>query len=160
MQDFKKVVRIGTTKTGGGRWYSIFCTIQYGEGVLSITGVEGPLPNGGCLGGCGQINDTIRNELRQAYGEFKPAPGWSIGRILEFLKMWDDWHLNNLHAGCEHQRNLGWEGDGYDKHPSEPCPICDYEYGTAWHTVVVPDKVLQSLSALPNTDRPFPEVWA
>lgn len=49
-----KTVRLGTTKLWK-RNANVFCKIQFVDGKLSITGVEGPLKSGNCLGSCGQI---------------------------------------------------------------------------------------------------------
>ncbi len=63
----------------------------------------------------------------------------------ELREIWKRWHLNHMHAGCEHQRKLGWESDGYDKHPSELCPECGYAYGTKWNRIELPAEVLEWL---------------
>ena len=94
---FTKVVRIGTARTYGGRAYSVYCKIKYSDGRLSITGVEGPTNGGNCLGGCGQIN------LLEA-GIVNFAPGWDQGKLETLAQTWDAWHLNDMRAGCEHQR--------------------------------------------------------
>jgi len=44
--------------------------------------------------------------------------------------LWTRWHLNDMRAGCEHQRALGWTS--YAEHPAEPCPECGYKFGSAW----------------------------
>ena len=33
--------------------------------------------------------------------------------VQRIFKVWKEWHLNGLHAGCQHQRKLGW-GNGKD----------------------------------------------
>lgn len=101
-----KIVRIGMnnpqwTKRG----YNIFCKIEYKDSRLSITGVEGPTPSGNARGGCGQIEDSIRNDL----ATITPAPGWNKKTILKFLDIWDRWHLNDMRPNCEHQTGPEWE---------------------------------------------------
>ena len=54
-----KVIRFGTKKTTGGRFYSVYARIYYRNGALSITGIEGPLASGNCLGSAGQISDSL-----------------------------------------------------------------------------------------------------
>jgi hypothetical protein len=102
MFDFTKVYRLGTANTYGGRWYSVYVKVEYKDGKLSITGVEGPYPSGNCAGGCGQINMSLKPD------ELKPAPGWTTDMIKRLLAIWDEWHLNDMKAGCEHQRAEGW----------------------------------------------------
>jgi len=156
--DFTKVCRIGTIPNGRGRM-SVFVKIEYSAGNLSITGVEGPNTSGGASGSCGQINagykhrnieQNDKRSLKRAT-EFKFAPGWGISRWYDLLDVWAKWHLNDMSAGCEHQQALGW--DSYSAHPSEPCPTCGYNYGTAWHRTTVPAEVVEFLVKLPDADR-------
>lgn len=44
------------------------------------------------------------------------------------MNLWKKWHLNDMRAGCRHQRAQGW-GNGM---LTKPCPICGYKYGTEW----------------------------
>jgi hypothetical protein len=180
-----KTVRIGTINTGRGRWASIFAKIEYIGGKLSITGVEGPLPSGNALGGAGQIIMSFKEYDARGYmsiRDIKPAPGWDRGKIKRFFDLWDRWHLNDMRAGCEHQRALGWDKEPIDPnkpttaygkfypgqthdsrnlkswvnppvgHMSEPCPVCGYKYGTAWLTESVPADVINFLFGLPDAD--------
>jgi hypothetical protein len=64
-------------------------------------------------------------------------------------EIWKNWHLNDMQAGCEHQRERGWTS--YDLHPSEPCPVCGYKYGTAWLRKDVPADVIAELRDLAAT---------
>ena len=70
----------------------------------------------------------------------------------EILRLWKRWHLNDLHAGCTHQRAMGWEREGYDKHPSEPCPKCGYKFGSAWQYEAISTNDLQSIMGLIGID--------
>jgi len=94
-----KIIRIGT-----GGYGDVFCRIELkdkdGFIALSITGVEGPKSNGDAKGSCGQI---------QGYLEIKDfAPGWNQALLDQFIQTWEDWHLNDMRAGCEHQR-ANWD---------------------------------------------------
>lgn len=144
-----KVIRIGTIKP---EWtkksMNVFCEIEFKDGGLSISGVEAPLQSGNCRGSCGQIGTSLNAENFNGF-----APGWTRAKTMIFLHIWKKWHLNDLKAGCEHQRWLGWEEEGYDKHPSEPCPICGYKFGSAWNREEVPQNVLDFLFSLPDTDK-------
>jgi len=66
----------------------------------------------------------------------------------KIYKFWKLYHCNDLHAGCEHQRKLGWEKDGYDKHPSEKCPECGYKFGTEWKYQEIPSEDLEAIKEL------------
>ena len=164
----KKILNIGTVPTGKTR-SNIYCKIeirQLGDNPsaeLSISGVIGPLPSGNARGGCGQIDmefahkDPTDNDKRYSElikpEQIKFAQGWTAALWLNFLDVWKKYHLNDTHAGCEHQRNLGWEREGYDKHPSEPCPTCGYKFGTAWKSEQVPQSVIKFLNALPESTK-------
>jgi hypothetical protein len=160
-RNFTKVIRPGTLPTFGGSHVSVYINIKYNDGCLSITGVIGPRPSGNCYGGCGQIDmefahrnpadNDKRNNHPTPTSEFTWAPGWTADMWLELLDIWNRWHLNDMKSGCEHQRALGWTS--YDEHPSEPCPVCGYKYGSAWLREEVPADVLEWLRELPDTDR-------
>lgn len=112
------------------------------NGVLSITGVEGPMSNGNCKGACGQIEMFFKTSDVTSCGE-----GWTIGKISGFLNIWRRWHLNDLKAGCEHQRNLCWN----NKNINESCPVCGYKYGTKWLKEELPQPVINYLESLPES---------
>lgn len=141
---FRKTVRLGTAKTYGGRTYSTYARIEFTEGKLSICGVEGPLPSGNCLGGCGQIDMHLKAE------DLNPAPGWTRNKIRDFLNVWNLWHLNDMKAECEHQRA---RGETWKTHPEAICPDCGYKLGSAWLREEVPADVVDFLLKLPNTDK-------
>ncbi len=138
MEQIDKVVCLGTSQTYGGRHYRIYCHIRFGDGKLSITGVEGPLANGNCLGECGQID----MHLRDAQSTIKLEKGWNKAMLEQFFNIWQEWHLNTLHAGCEHQRQNKTE---------DFCEVCQYKSGSKWLTKEVPVAVLQFLTQLPET---------
>ncbi len=150
---------------GSGDYGKVFVTITFDGKRLSFTGVEGPRANGNCKGSCGQIRlDNIT----------KPAPGIDIKKLQE---IWDRWHLNDMRAGCEHQRKnwntseeirfpngqvktAGWVKE--TEHPkgllSKPCEECGYKYGSAWLFEEVPQEVINYLESLPSTDK-LPRAW-
>lgn len=141
----------------------MFAEIELKDGKLSIHGVIGPTRHGNAIGSSGQIdmefdhqnpahNDKRYNEPIKA-SELRFASGWNRDTWYRFLEAWKLWHLNDMHAGCEHQRALGWEDEGYDKHPSEACPECGYKFGSKWNKVTVPVDALDFLRSLPATDR-------
>lgn len=134
-----KMLRIGTKDR-----MSIYCKVTYENGNLTIFGVEGPLRSGNARGSCGQIRPVQVEKF---------AKGWTSEALAKFNSIWEEWHLNGMKAGCPHQRALGWEKDGYDKHPSEPCPTCGYKFGTAWKSVIIPKEVISFLRDLPDADK-------
>lgn len=106
--DFKRSIRPGTipTDAGAGRQMSIFCTIKFKNGRLSITGVEGPTSNGNCAGSCGQIVMSLRED--GALDGFAPADGWSLELFTRFLSVWDEWHLNDMRPYDAQMMAAGW----------------------------------------------------
>lgn len=99
-----------------------------------------------------------------------PAKAWSPERILRLCNIWERWHLNDLRAGCEHQRALRWDlapidptlpTGAYIEHPdghhgwnmltwlpverggllSAPCWVCGYKYGSQWLYEPLPPEV-------------------
>jgi len=132
LEAFAKIVCLGTVDKRA----SVFCKIVYNnKGNLSITGVVGPFKSGNAYGSCGQINGMVIDNPNT-------KEGWTPELIAEFYKIWQLWHLNDMQAGCEHQRAKGWNKDGYDKHPAEPCPVCDYRYGSSWLRKEIPYRVV------------------
>lgn len=80
-----------------------FARIEYKDGNLSICGVIGPMKNGNACGDAGQCYDEIETGT--------PAEHWTDDMLKKFIEVWKRWHLNNMQAGCEHQRNLGWDNE-------------------------------------------------
>ncbi len=116
--NFKKVMRIGTIKTYGGRGASIFIEAALNDGKISLHGCIGPLPSGNSLGGCGQIDmefahrNPADNDSRYEHptkpSDIKFAKGWNAAKWFDLLDIWKQWHLNDMIPGCEHQTAEGW----------------------------------------------------
>ena len=138
-----KTVRFGTRKTYGGRFYSVYARINYHDGELTISGTEGPLASGNCLGSAGQISAYLVD-----FENF--APGWDQSKIQTFATVWDKWHLNHLRAACEHQRALG---QTWETHPMIECDECGYFLGSEWIKEEIPNSVLKYLDKLPYSDK-------
>ena len=102
---FKKTIRIGTVDVGWRTPVDLFCRIECTAGdkgaCLSICGVEGPQPNGDAYGSCGQI-------IGLPWPLVDYAPGWDAATVERFRATWDRWNLNDMRAGCEHQRAAQW----------------------------------------------------
>lgn len=134
--------KIGTVDREG-----VFIRVEYGTqphkkpGKPELT-ISADIRRSGHWVAGGQSIDTVRRVA--AHGTL--APGWTYKRVLKLCNIWERWHLNGLRPGCEHQRALGWTS--YDDHPSEPCPICGYKYGTAWHYEPLPQDVIEFVKEL------------
>ena len=63
---------------------------------------------------------------------------------LEILRLWKNYHLNGMNAGCEHQKKGIPCG--------EVCPICGYRYGSAWLYREIPEKDLEAIKNLFTID--------
>ena len=178
MENFKKILRPGAVevwKNPGKGYAPLFVTVKYEDGRLSLTGVEGPRSNGDAWGSCGQCVEAL------APGRLKEcAPLWDRAMVKRLRGTWEEWHLNDMRAGCVHQRAAGWEDARIDpeelpdsrvnrdkggllaiwvykkEHAAgllcKPCPSCGYKYGSAWLKEEVPAGVLEWLRALPDAD--------
>lgn len=59
---------------------------------------------------------------------------------LEIVRLWKNYHLNDMNAGCEHQKCGTPIG--------EVCPVCGYRYGSAWLYREIPTKDLEEIKRL------------
>lgn len=155
-EDLKKVINPLKGKTWGGRPFNVFVEIiveverkESGgfEHLLTMHGVEGPLPSGNCLGGCGQINMSIWDGQKIADG-YTAAPGWDDQMLAGLFMVWDAYHLNDLRAGCQHQQDAGYT---YEKNRGHVCPLCGYKIGTAWKVKNIPEDVIDWIHTLPDS---------
>jgi len=113
-----KIMRVGTMDTGNGRQSSIYIKATVTDGKLSISGVIGPKGNGNATGGCGQIDMEFQHRNPQDNDKRYDNPttpeaitfadGWDRDKWFDLLDIWGKWHLNDMQAGCKHQRDLGW----------------------------------------------------
>jgi len=124
-----KILRLGRVREGDV-FVKITVTREDGKTKLSFIGVEGPMSNGDCRGSCGQIDRHLKSEQ---FAEF--APGWNAEAVEKLLATWDRWHLNNMRAGCEHQRAEKWNERPID--PSKPLDVygkhCGPNGPTTWN---------------------------
>lgn len=63
---------------------------------------------------------------------------------LEILRLWKNYHLNGMNAGCEHQKVGSPVGS--------VCPVCGYRYGSAWLYREIPEKDLEAIKNLFTID--------
>jgi hypothetical protein len=169
--NFVKTVRLGTLdlnrdyRPGRHNWASVYVKIEYHDGRLSFSGVEGPLANGNCKGSCCQIGQSLRAKANH----LRLARGWNMAMLVQLLSLWDRWHLNDLRAGSpaqeEYLRAHPVEVKSSENHYAATSKALSlaglnpdggfggYRYGTAWNTEPVPAHVLEWLTALPDADR-------
>lgn len=125
------------------RRFPVAIEIKLTDKRLSISGSYGD--PAGRYGGGGQCRDIFDDPTFHAY--------WPAERIARLREVWERWHLNDMRAGCEHQRAEGWSDRPID--PSKPtdgllgkpCETCGYRYGTAWLSEEIPADVLADVRA-------------
>lgn len=66
-------------------------------------------------------------------------------KMRQINEIWKRWHLNDLHAGCEHQREF--EKEPYENHALEVCPICGHKYGADWQREKLPQNVIETVKS-------------
>ena len=106
----------------------------------------------------GQLEDHIFDYLKKYL--------YPRDKIKRMVEVWKEYHLNDMNAGCEHQRAEQWgekelilpsgekkrSGWVYEKeHPegvlSKPCPVCGYQYGSAWLFRAIPEEIIQEIKS-------------
>jgi hypothetical protein len=169
MKAINRVVSPGRTEEG-----NIFIRIEYKDKKLSISGVVGPRSNGDCSGSCGQIQDELVM-IKEIDSE------WDQIDINKLYDVWERWHLNDMNAGCKHQKewvnerinpkdlpnshvNRDQRGilsiwvtpeEHKDGLLTKKCPECGYGYGTNWLFEEVPNDVIDFLDRLPETTKSY-----
>lgn len=107
----------------------------------------------------GQIQDTLKKALSYhtiGYTGKQHSRFTSLKRkyadIKRLLIIWDRWHLNDMNAGCEHQRELlrdkvqfpNQEYTELIKHSEFiKCSKCGYAYGSKWIFEELPPNVVE-----------------
>jgi len=178
MEDFKKLLRIGTLVAAPWeKSASVFVEIEYQAGRLSITGVWGPTRTGNARS-CGQIRDLIDDVVSGRYGSISYANGWNREMVETLVRHWAEYHLNDMQPGSPDQTAFlrqrfcrsGWPGladartilaaSGLEPDPNFVLDGVPYRYGSDWVKNDVPIAVLVWLRDLPDSDRPLPGSWA
>lgn len=121
--------------------YDVFIVVKFENGILSITGVESPMPSGNCRGGCGQIVNNIPDYI--------PAKGWTKEMLNTLQFIWNTYHLNDLTPNCQHMRDAG----KLDYESGYVCPVCGYESGSKWLSRTIPADVITWLESLPESEK-------
>ena len=140
----------------------VYVTVHYDDkGRLSLSGVEGPLPNGDAYGSCGQI-DPVTVET---YGA-----GWSAPKVDTLNHIWAEYHLNDLTAGTIDQELAikQWLADGHKYDYKMACTylasiglLCDlgYVYGSSWLKRDVPADIVAWFDQFPDCEDMLPRRW-
>lgn len=97
MNTFKKTVIVGTT-SGYPDKITIEYTLRDDKGRLSLTGVIADGLRSDCLA-AGQIVNALLEYVKI------PSPSWPKEKLEKLIEIWHRWHLNDMNAACEHQRN-------------------------------------------------------
>jgi hypothetical protein len=159
-QSWRRVVTPGTVDVGRATRATLFVTIEWAKGRLSITGVEGPRSSGNAAGSAGQCTDSLN--------DVAPAPSWTPSMIARLHEIWNRWHLNDMRAGTpaqeSHLRTLTFPGypvSHYEWAMAELAkvglhPDNGYRYGSSWLRENVPADVLDWLYQLPVSNREHP----
>jgi hypothetical protein len=115
---FTRTYTVGTIDTGRARRAVVEVKVEYtapGElrhgqerpnGTLGIT-ASAQRPGARDWDAGGQMDDELRAEM--ARGGIEYREGWDAETLARLLDAWDAWHLNDMRAGCEHQRAAGWK---------------------------------------------------
>lgn len=118
-----------------GIYHDVNVSISFKESRLSIVGTSPAMS--------GQIKEYLESLDPKDY---RLCPDWTEEMYRRLLDIWERWHLNDMRAGCSHQRAMGWN---VDEHLGKPCPICGYKYGYCWIFEPVSDEVIGWLFSLP-----------
>jgi hypothetical protein len=62
-------------------------------------------------------------------------------KMREIAEVWKRWHLNDMRAGCEHQRT---QSKG-SVEVGQECPECSYRYGSAWLYEELPPEIIEQV---------------
>ena len=98
MEIYERTISLGKVaiREGGAKVYQCSIEVNINNGRLSICGTVGNPRNNHGFFSTGQNQQMIL----ESFPENK-----AIARMVE---VWDEWHMNDMHAECEHQRAAGW----------------------------------------------------
>jgi hypothetical protein len=75
------------------------------------------------------------------------APRWNRTKVHRLASHWENWHLNDMNAACDHQRN---DAGLY----SPACPVTGYKWGHSWLVRELPEGVIESMTELFDNSAP------
>lgn len=137
----KRTIEFGKVAyTGKNKSYLVTLEIELqdkaGKPVFTVSGnVWNTMHTDIVMGG--QCVDDIWNEYRAQLKN--PA------LYKQIMKLWQKWHLNDMHAECEHQeaKKMTWE-----THPSNECEVCGWKLGHGWSYRAIEPKDLETIKAI------------
>ena len=96
---------------------------------------------------CGNVHNTAHPHCWYFGGQCieELARHFHTEQMAEMYGIWKRWHLNDLHTGCEHQRDF--EKEPYEKHALEVCPVCGHKYGSDWQREELPQEVIDMIKS-------------
>jgi hypothetical protein len=125
-----------------------------------------------------ELKDTEKGLVFSMSGHVKSTNGrsWLMGgqcvdeiakhfqsnkKTQRMAQIWERWHLNDMRAGCEHQRAEDWGKERVsetgklscwvypNEHPKgvlmKPCPVCGYKFGSAWLIEELPSDIVTEI---------------
>lgn len=101
--------------------------------------------------GGGQIKDIIRKGLHEY-----AIPKENLQRILE---IWDEYHANDLQAGCTHQVEIPTNIENWSELAAKQTKLCSsgYKYGSAWLLKELPVGLVEEVIGLFKGESVIPE---
>ena len=135
-------VYVGSTATGERISVDVRLTVRKGEGKHTTAHEPAPAEfyefsasGESTLYGRYQSGGQMLDDLLTIT---KPARGLTPEDIRDLHTLWQDWHLNDLTAACDHM-----PADAYKRYSEAgekvACPDTGYTYGHAWLVRVIPD---------------------
>ena len=131
----RKIIYPIQTQCLDGIFRNVKVSLSFKESRLSIVGSASMMS--------GQIWQYLQSLNSEDY---QLQEGWTEEMYRRLLDIWERWHLNDMRAGCVHQRAMDWN---VDEHLGKPCPICGYKYGYVWIFEPIPDEIIEWLFNLP-----------
>lgn len=78
--------------------------------------------------------------------------GWTVSSVKRLYDTWNEWHLNDMRAACDHQT----PGPERALETTPPCPITGYRYGHSWLFKSIPQNVFMWISEAFEIEPPEP----
>jgi hypothetical protein len=78
----------------------------------------------------------------------EPGGALTVTEITDLVKVWREWHLNDMQAGCVHQTPDPDMSMAERLKSVPPCPETGYKYGHAWLVKPLPTETEQFVRAM------------
>jgi hypothetical protein len=102
----------------------------------------------------GWTTDSGGQMLDDLIGATRLAKGWTFDDVRSLHRIWQSWHLNGMHAECNHL-TMQWEKDptyGYKRLKLDGegtvCPVSGYRMGRAWLVEPLPEIIIDEVQRL------------